>query len=64
MVAVGDSLTAGMQDATLDLELQNKSFSSLIAGQAGLDFQMPEIHGGARSRRFLGHALQIAALVP
>ena len=47
MVAVGDSLTAGMQDATLDLELQNKSFSSLIARQAELDFQMPEIHGGA-----------------
>ena len=47
MVAVGDSLTAGMQDATLDLELQNKAFSSLIARQAGLDFQMPEIHGGA-----------------
>jgi lysophospholipase L1-like esterase len=47
LVAVGDSLTAGMQDATLDLELQRKSFSSLIARQAGLDFQVPEIEGGA-----------------
>jgi lysophospholipase L1-like esterase len=47
LVAVGDSLTAGMQDATLDLALQKKSFSSLIARQSGLDFQVPEIHGGA-----------------
>lgn len=47
LVAVGDSLTAGMQDATLDLNLQQKSFSSLIARQAELDFQVPEITGGA-----------------
>ena len=47
LVAVGDSLTAGMQDATLDGELQKKSFSSLIARQAKLPFQMPEIKGGA-----------------
>lgn len=47
LVAVGDSLTAGMQDMTLDLALQKKSFPPLIARQAGLPFQVPEVHGGA-----------------
>lgn len=46
-MAIGDSLSAGMQDATLDLDLQRKAFPALLAKQAGVPFQSPEIHDGA-----------------
>lgn len=47
LVAIGDSLTAGMQDMTLDFDLQKKAYPALVARQAGLPFQSPEVHGGS-----------------
>lgn len=41
MVAVGDSLTAGMQDANLIGERQVNSYPALVARQAGLEFRQP-----------------------
>lgn len=41
MVAVGDSLTAGMQDANLIADRQQVSYPALVARQAGLDFKQP-----------------------
>ena len=41
MVAVGDSLTAGMQDANLIGERQVHSYPALVARQAGLEFRQP-----------------------
>lgn len=41
MVAVGDSLTAGMQDANLIGERQQNSYPALVARQAGLAFRQP-----------------------
>jgi hypothetical protein len=43
LVCVGDSLTAGMQDANLCAERQEHSYSAVIARQAGLDFKQPLI---------------------
>jgi lysophospholipase L1-like esterase len=41
MVAVGDSLTAGMQDANLISDRQVNSYPALVARQAGLEFRQP-----------------------
>lgn len=41
IVAVGDSLTAGMQDANLIAERQVNSYPALVARQAGLEFRQP-----------------------
>src|ERR1017187_833085 len=41
LVAIGDSLTAGMQDANLCEERQLHSYPNLIAKQAGLPFKQP-----------------------
>lgn len=41
MVAIGDSLTAGMQDANLVGSRQQNSFPALIARQAGWEFRQP-----------------------
>lgn len=43
MVAVGDSVTAGMQDACLIGERQEMSYPAQIARQAGIDFEQPLI---------------------
>lgn len=54
MVAVGDSLTAGMQDANLIAERQVHSYPALVARQAGLDFRQPLMSKeGAPPRLFL-----------
>lgn len=45
MVAVGDSLTSGFQDATLVAERQEYSYPAQIAKTAGLDFKQPLIGG-------------------
>ncbi len=45
MVAVGDSLTAGFQDATLVEEHQVHSYPNQIAKQAGIPFRQPLIGG-------------------
>lgn len=45
MVAVGDSLTAGFQDATLVAEHQEHSYPSQIARQANIPFRQPLIGG-------------------
>ncbi|MBI3927354.1 MAG: hypothetical protein HY319_17585 [Armatimonadetes bacterium] len=42
-VSVGDSLTAGMQDATLTEDRQAASYPNLIARQAGLSFCQPSV---------------------
>ena len=41
MIAIGDSLTAGMQDANLVGSRQEHSYPALVAKQAGLDFKQP-----------------------
>jgi len=41
IVAIGDSLTAGMQDANLVGERQHFSYPAQIARQAGLEFNQP-----------------------
>lgn len=54
LVAIGDSLTAGMQDANLIGERQEHSYPSLIARQAGLPFEQPLMSKeGAPPRLFL-----------
>lgn len=54
MVAVGDSLTAGMQDANLIGERQEFSYPALVARQAGLDFRQPLLNNqGIPPRLFL-----------
>ncbi len=45
LVAVGDSLTAGFQDATLVAERQEHSYPSQIARAANLDFKQPLMSG-------------------
>ncbi len=45
LVAVGDSLTSGFQDATLVAERQEFSYPAQIAKQAGIDFKQPLIGG-------------------
>ncbi len=45
LVAVGDSLTAGFQDATLVAERQVHSYPSQIAKAANLDFKQPLMAG-------------------
>ncbi|MCA9795669.1 MAG: hypothetical protein KC910_27865, partial [Candidatus Eremiobacteraeota bacterium] len=56
LVTVGDSLSAGFQDATLIHTGQEANFSNLIAKQAGLDFKQPLFsEGGVPPAVFLGH---------
>ncbi|MGE0488050.1 MAG: SGNH/GDSL hydrolase family protein [Vulcanimicrobiota bacterium] len=56
LVTVGDSLSAGFQDATLIHTGQEANFSSLIAKQAGLEFKQPLFsEGGVPPAVFLGH---------
>lgn len=43
LVSVGDSLTAGMQDANLCADRQQHSYSAVIARQAGLEYKQPLI---------------------
>lgn len=45
LMVLGDSLTAGMQDVNMREQLQAKNFGSLIARQAGLEFEQPMIDG-------------------
>lgn len=45
LVAVGDSLTSGFQDATLVAERQEFSYPAQMAKAAGLDFKQPLIGG-------------------
>jgi lysophospholipase L1-like esterase len=61
LVAVGDSLTAGMQDANLIGERQEVSYPALIARQAGLEFRQPLLNKeGAPPRLFLSPGTSLA----
>lgn len=64
-VALGDSLTAGMQDATLIARGQDRSYVNQFAQQTGLDFKQPLIDdNGIPPGLFLdGDASIIRALV-
>lgn len=44
-VAMGDSITAGMQSAGLTAQSQDAAFPVLLGRRAGLDIEMPEISG-------------------
>lgn len=42
-VAIGDSLTAGVQNIGLEASLQKKGYAALIARQAGVTLTLPEV---------------------
>lgn len=64
LVAVGDSLTAGMQDANLIGARQEVSYPALIARQAGLKFEQPLLSKeGAPPRLFLSPGTSLAQTV-
>lgn len=55
MVALGDSLTAGMQDACLDARSQSMAYTKQLADQAEIPFNMPVVDKlGIPPRLFLG----------
>ncbi|MEW6277325.1 MAG: hypothetical protein AB1758_01800 [Candidatus Eremiobacterota bacterium] len=64
MVAVGDSLTAGFQDATLVQDRQEYSYPNQIARAAGIPFRQPLIDGeGIPPRVFQGKDISVAPTI-
>jgi hypothetical protein len=60
MVAIGDSLTAGMQDACLDARAQDMAYTSQMARQADIPYNMPTIDElGIPARLFVGQDVDL-----
>jgi hypothetical protein len=60
MCAIGDSLTAGMQDACLDARSAHMSYTAQLARQAGIPYHQPEVNKhGIPPRLFIGNEVDI-----
>jgi len=60
LVGLGDSLTAGMQDGTLESEHQDHGYLAQFARQSAIELNLPRIEGGSIPPRVLGPVFKIA----